>query len=295
MREAEAPLRPEAATALPVQAETPLGSPAVAAAPDEERRPAGRFVLHAVRVLVLVAAIGLWDLFTRTGVVSDVLVPGPWAVARAVVDLVSQPWFPPHLQATLVATAAGFGLAAVVGIPLGVLLANSRLARRILFPYVVIMQVIPKIALAPLLIVWVGPGVGSKIVLAAAIAVFPALINTMLGIESVDEDARLLLRSLGSSRWQMLTKLQLPTSAPAIVAGLESSLTIVLIGVIAGEFISAEAGLGTLLITFQYNFQIAPVFATMLVIGALGLAVYVAFVVVARRLLRRRPGLGIVV
>lgn len=273
---------------VPVQEEAPLVE---LAAPRRERK--GRWTYAATAALGA-AAVAAWELAVRAGLVSELIVPGPIAVGDALAQLVGETWFPEHLLKTTIALAASFGLAAALGVPLGIVLANFRLARRLLFPFVVVAQVIPKIALAPIFIVWFGPGVNSKIVLATAIAIFPAVINTMLGIESVDENAQLLMRSLGSSRWQVLTKLQLPTSAPAIVAGLESSLTIVLIGVIAGEFISAEAGLGTLLLTFEYNFQIPAVFATMVVISALGLAAYLAFVIVARRLLRR-PGLGVVI
>lgn len=279
---------PAAKAAVPMQEEAPLVE--LAAPP----RAGKSLWIHAVTLAILVASLALWELFTRTGLVSALLVPGPIAVSEALAGLVREPWFPEHLLTTTIEMLAGFAVAAVVGVPLGIVLANFRLARRLLFPYVVVAQVIPKIALAPIFIIWFGPGVNSKIVLASAIAIFPAVINTMLGIETVDENARLLMRSLRSSRWQLLTKLQLPTSTPAIVAGLESSLTIVLIGVIAGEFISAEAGLGTLLLTFEYNFQIPAVFATMVVISALGLAAYLAFVIVARRLLRR-PGLGVVI
>lgn len=273
---------------VPVQEEVPLVD--LAAPPRRRRSP----WLHASTAALFVAALALWEIVTRSGLVSELVVPGPIAVGEALAKLVREPWFPEHLQTTAVELLVSFGLAAALGVPLGILLANFRLARRLLFPFVVVAQVIPKIALAPIFIVWFGPGVNSKIVLATAIAIFPAVINTMLGIESVDENAQLLMRSLRSSRWQVLTKLQLPTSAPAIVAGLESSLTIVLIGVIAGEFISAEAGLGTLLLTFEYNFQIPAVFATMVVISALGLAAYLVFVIIARRLLRR-PGLGVVI
>jgi len=273
---------------VPVQEEAPLVE--LAAPPGARKSP----WLYAATGALFVAALALWELVTQSGLVSELVVPGPIAVAEALATLVREPWFPEHLQTTAVEMLVSFALAAVLGVPLGIVLANFRLARRLLFPYVVVAQVIPKIALAPIFIVWFGPGVSSKIVLATAIAIFPAVINTMLGIASVDENAQLLMRSLRSSRWQVLTKLQLPTSAPAIVAGLESSLTIVLIGVIAGEFISAEAGLGTLLLTFEYNFQIPAVFATMVAISALGLAAYLVFVIVARRLLRR-PGLGVVI
>lgn len=273
---------------LPVQEEVPLVHP------GGGERARTSWGTHAITAALFAVGIGFWELLTRSGLVSELLLPGPAAVVEALADMLGQPWFPRNLQATALALAGSFAVSAVVGVPLGIVLANFRLARRALFPYVVVAQVIPKIALAPIFVVWFGPGVNSKIVLATAIAIFPVVINTMLGIESVDENAQLLMRSLRASRWQVLTKLQLPTSAPAIVAGLESSLTIVLIGVVAGEFISAEAGLGTLLITFEYNFQIPAVFATMVVISALGLLAYLAFVLVARRALRR-PGLGVVI
>jgi len=252
----------------------------------------GRLGLRMGRLAMAVAVLALWDLLGRTGVVSPLLLPSPLEVSEATWKLVRETWFPRHFFTTLVEILGGFALATVIAVPLGIVAASSGLARRWIFPHIIILQVVPKIALAPIFIVWLGPGVNSKVVMAGAIALFPAVVNTMIGLESVDENAVLLMRSLKSSRWQTLRKLSLPSSAPAIVAGLETALTFSFLGVIAAEFISSQAGLGTLLIGFMYEFKIAAAFAVIVVISAMGLVIYFAFVWLMANTLLRRPGLG---
>lgn len=254
----------------------------------------GRWFLLVARVLVFVLAIALWDLITRLNIVPPIILPPPLDVWYGLGALLQLPGFPGHLWATTLETAVGFLLAAVVGIPLGVLVAMSRLANRVIYPYMVVFQAIPKVALAPIVVTWMGAGLNSKIVLAAGVALFPVLINTILGMEGADENARLLMTSLESSRWQTLSKLLLPTSAPAIQAGLESGLTLSLVGAMAAEFVAAQAGLGVLLIQFDYAFNMPLTFAVMIAISLMGLALYQVVVSLMRSFIDRRPGLGVV-
>ena len=130
---------------------------------------------------------------------------------------------------------------------LGYLLARSRLLERILAPYVVASQSIPIVAIAPLLVIWFGPGLFSKVLICALIVFFPILINTIVGMRSVPEDLRDLMRSLQATRWQTLTRLEIPAALPVFLGGLRMGATLSVIGAVVGEFVGADRGLGFLI------------------------------------------------
>ncbi len=227
--------------------------------------------LFPVVSLLLMAA---WELLSRREIIPSIILPAPTAIAAALVTLISAPWFPEHLLATTYETVAGFVLGSVGGIILGILVANVRLFRKLAYPYVIAFQVMPKVVLAPIFLTWFGFGLESKIAMAAAIAFFPVVVNTVLGLESIEENAMLLMRSFVASRWQIFIKLSFPQALPAIFAGLETSATIALIGALVAEFVTARAGLGLLLTTFNFEMKIALVFAVIVVVSLVGLALY---------------------
>jgi NitT/TauT family transport system permease protein len=224
--------------------------------------------------LALVVLLYLWDLITRTGLVSPVLLPTPWSVWRALKLLLTAPWFPANLWTTVVETLAGFAIAAVSAVGIAILLDQIRLLRQVAYPYMVVLQVMPSVVLAPLFIVWFGFGISSKIVIAVSTAFFVILVNTLSGLSSVPENSRLLMRSLCASRRQMLFKLSLPTALPYIFAAFKTASTLALIGALVGEFVTARSGLGRLLTQFSFALRQDLMFATVFVVGALGVALY---------------------
>jgi NitT/TauT family transport system permease protein len=224
--------------------------------------------------LALVVLLYLWDLITRTGVVSPVLLPSPWSVGGALRRLLTAPWFPANLWTTVVETLAGFAIAAVSAVAIAILLDQVRLIRQVAYPYMVVLQVMPSVVLAPLFIVWFGFGISSKIVIAVSTAFFVILVNTLSGLSSVPENSRLLMRSMCASRSQMLFKLSLPTALPFIFAALKTASTLALIGALVGEFVTARAGLGRLLTQFSFALRQDMMFATVFIVGALGVALY---------------------
>jgi NitT/TauT family transport system permease protein len=224
--------------------------------------------------LALVLLIYLWDLVTRIELVAPVLLPSPWAVWRAMKLLLTAPWFPQHLWTTVAETLAGFGIAAVTAVAIAILLDQVRLIRQVAYPYMVVLQVMPSVVLAPLFIVWFGFGISSKIVIAVSTAFFVILVNTLSGLSSVPENSRLLMRSMCASRSQMLFKLSLPTALPYIFAAFKTASTLALIGALVGEFVTARAGLGRLLTQFSFALRQDMMFATVFVVGALGVALY---------------------
>ena len=224
--------------------------------------------------LAFVVLLAVWDLVTRTGVVAPVLLPSPWKVARALRLLLTAEWFPANLWTTVAETLAGFGIAAASAVAIAVLLDQIRLLRQVAYPYMVVMQVTPSIVLAPLFIVWFGFGISSKIVIAVSTAFFVVLVNTLSGLASVPENSRLLMRSMCASRLQTLFKLSLPTAMPFIFAALKTASTLALIGALVGEFVTARSGLGRLLTQFSFALRQDMMFATVIVVAALGVILY---------------------
>jgi NitT/TauT family transport system permease protein len=242
-----------------------------------------RVVDGVITLATLVAILTLWYWANASRSVSSLLLPAPLAVAEGLVMLLTSAFFYEHLRATALEAVTGFALAMVAGVTLAVTLSHSKFLERIAAPYIVVFQVLPKVALAPLLVIWLGFGFESKIALSAAIAFFPILVNTMKGIDRVPVNSLRLMRSLSASRPQIFTMLTVPIALPYVFAGMRAAVTLALIGAVVGEFVTAREGLGKLLVTFSSNAQQPLVWATTAVIGALGLILYGVVVLFARR------------
>jgi NitT/TauT family transport system permease protein len=224
--------------------------------------------------LSLVAILVVWELVCRGGLVSPLVLPAPSRIWDGLVILFTAPWFPQHVWYTMAETLIGFAVGGVVAIALGIVMVNLPLFKEVAYPYVVAFQVAPKVVLAPIFITWFGFGMESKVVMAIAISFFPVVINTVVGLESVEENASLLMRSLVASRSQVFWKLAWPSALPSIFAGLKTSLTLALIGALVAEFVTAKEGLGTLITTFSFELKVYLVFACIIVVSALGLVLY---------------------
>lgn len=223
---------------------------------------------------VAVGLLVVWDLIVRLGIVEEIIVPYPTDVWNALIGEVQNSTFWNHLRVTGIETIAGFGLGSAVGFVLGAVLGMSSWVRAVMFPYVVAFQGLPKVVLAPVFITALGFGMGSKIAMAVALAFFPVLLNTMVGILSVDEDQLKVMRVYAASTWQTFRKLTLPSAAPLVFAGLKAGLTFSLIGAIVGEFVGAAEGLGYLLNTYAYQLRVPQVWAIMVVLALLGVLLY---------------------
>jgi NitT/TauT family transport system permease protein len=231
---------------------------------------AGTILSPVSFILILV----VWEAVARAGWVSPLVLPAPSRIWDGLVILFTADWFAQHVWYTMAETLIGFFVGGIVAIALGILMVNQRLFKDVAYPYVVAFQVMPKVVLAPIFITWFGFGIESKIVMAIAISFFPVVINTVVGLESVEENASLLMRSLVASRSQVFWKLAWPTALPSIFAGLKTSLTLALIGALVAEFVTAKDGLGTLITTFSFELKAYLVFAVIIVVSALGLVMY---------------------
>ncbi|HEY3209985.1 MAG TPA: ABC transporter permease [Actinomycetota bacterium] len=224
--------------------------------------------------LVLVVFLVIWEWVSTSGLVSPVILPAPPKVFRGILTLVKASWFPQHLWTTTIETVLGFCIAGASAFTMAVFLHQVPLLRRVIYPYVVTFQVMPMIVLAPIFVVWFGFGITSKVVVSVTTAFFVVLVNSLAGLAAVPENSLLLMRSMVATRRQVLFKLTIPTSLPYVFAGLKTAATLALIGSLVGEFVTAEKGLGRLLTQFSFALKQDLVFATVIWVGVLGLALY---------------------
>ena len=236
-----------------------------------------------VSVAVLAVFLGAWTLASSAKLISPIVLPPPAAIGAEVLDVVRQPWFVGDVVATTTETLVGYGLASVVGILLGVLLSTFDRLRRVVYPYIVVFQVIPSVALAPVLIIWLGPGFASKIGLAFTISFFVILVNTIEGMDRVPANSRRLMASLTASRRQTFTMLALPAALPYVFAGLRTGATLALVGALVGEFITSSVGMGRRLVEYSFAMKADSVWALLVLIGVLGMVLYGLVSLVDRR------------
>jgi NitT/TauT family transport system permease protein len=257
-------------------------------APVLRRLALGRRVLLPV---LFAGAVGLiWEFGTRAANISPlVIVPlsAVWRVITTSFGILFQQSIP-----TVVETLIGFALASVIGIVLGTLLLLSRRVRQALYPHVLTFQLIPKVALAPLFIVWFGVGPTSRLSLAVFMAFFPVVISTLTGLASADRNIVRMAAAQTASPWQIFHSVRVPYALPHIFAGLKVAVTMAMIGVIVGEFITAQAGLGYIIMMASSAADTALVFAAIILLCAAGLALYGA-VALAEWLIERRMGISI--
>ena len=250
--------------------------------PPPNRRPHAR--IDVLPILIVLALVAVGEIVVRLEIVSPFLLPTPTSVVAALWELFGDPDFWSSTRATVVETLSGFAIGTVIGLVLGGAIAVSPFLRRGMHPYIILFQSLPKTALAPTFLLWFGFGMASKVVHAAAIAFFPVLINTVAGFDSVSAASRLLMRSYGASRRQMLSKVALPDSLPTILAGIKTAMSLALIGAIVSELIGAREGLGFLIQFYSFRFRMDMVFALLVVLALVGLALYWAIEWVDRRL-----------
>jgi NitT/TauT family transport system permease protein len=161
-------------------------------------------------------------------------------------------------------------VAAIIGTALGAAVAQFRVIERVVYPWLVALQTLPKIALAPLIIIWAGYGISSKIIIVALAAIFPVLVNTIMGLKSCDQGKLDLMRSLGAGPWETFRTVRLPNALPFIFAGLNVAIVLAILGSIVGEFVGSKAGLGNLILEANFQFDVARIFAVLVILGCFG-------------------------
>jgi NitT/TauT family transport system permease protein len=216
----------------------------------------------------------LWEIASNTGIVDPILVPAPTDIIDATRRLGNTYFFWDAVWVTAQEALLGFFFGVLAAYLVGTAIGLFPAVRRAIYPLVVAVEIVPRIALAPVFLSWFGLGMASKVAMAAGICFFPVLINVVLGLETVNKDAQNLLRSLGASKWETYTKLLLPASLPEIFASLKVAITFALTGAIVAEYVGANEGLAVLLKTFFFQLLTAEGFAVILALSVMGLVFY---------------------
>ena len=233
----------------------------------------------------------LWYLFARLGGFPAFILPPPSLVWERFLQALSSGSLLRHSAVTLGEVLVGLALGVSAATALGYLLAKSRAVERLLAPYIVASQSVPVVAIAPLLVIWFGPGLFSKVLICALIVFFPVLVNTIVGLRSVPEELNELMRSLQATRWQTFSLLEVPAALPVFLGGLRIGATLSVIGAVVGEFVGADRGLGFLINVGRGQYDTALVFVAVFTLVGMALALYGLVVWLEARLLswQQRP------
>ena len=245
---------------------------------EEQEALIDRIPRWIAMTFLFVVFVVIWDLVTRTGWVSAIILPTPAETLEDLIfvgsNLIAGKYMLNALWTTTLTVFYGFLIAAGIGFSLGVLVGETKFGERAVMPYLVAIDTMPKVAFAPLFIAWLGFDIGSKVALAAFIATFPIVVATAAGLYAANENERMLFKSLGATRLQTLLRLKLPTGLPYIFTGLKIASVGVMAGAITGEFLGGGKGFGALIRQSASQLDTPRVFALILYLSLLGLALY---------------------
>lgn len=243
----------------------------------------GKIVTYAFPALFLMCVIIAWEVVVRAFDVPLYIFPPPSKVASAMADF----WNPllHHLYVTSHETLVGFGVGAAVALPVAVGITYSKFLQNALYPLLIFAQTVPKVAIAPLCLIWLGFGIESKVLLIILITIFPIVINTAAGLVAVDREAIYLIHSLKSSRWQEFSKIRFPHSLPYIFTGLKLAITLSVVGAVVGEFVGGNAGIGYLIVSASGQLDTPLMFACILILAVLGLVLYGAVCLAEKKII----------
>ena len=226
-----------------------------------------------VRVLIIFTlTLGFWQIAVVAFSPPEILIPSPLKVIQRIIS--SPKFYFIHTWRTLYETVVGFGLAVVIGVVLSVLVISSRFLEETIYVLLVAFNGIPKVAIAPLFVVWMGTGLPPKFAIAATIAVFVIVIDLVLGFRSVERDMMDLARSLRGSPFKILLLIRFPHALPNLFAGMKAATTLALIGSIVGEFVAADRGLGYAIMVAQGSFDTVQIFASIALLGVMGMVLF---------------------
>ncbi|MEU8363169.1 ABC transporter permease [Nonomuraea sp. NPDC048882] len=266
----------QGAPAVPDGETVAVEAPASSDTPVRSRRRRVPEITYSV--LVFIGLLVVWQVVVDLFDVSNILVPAPTAVAESLVAGFQDGSLVTHSLVTLKEILIGFGIAVGSALVSAVLITQFRTVERVLFPLLILTQTIPKVAMAPLLIVWFGIGISSKVLTVALIAFFPLLINAVLGFRSAAYEQVEMLRSFGASRMQVMRHLQIPSALPHIFAGLEVAVILSVTGAVVAEFVGSSEGLGYLIQATNFTLDVARTFAVIVVLSAVGIALHAVVV-----------------
>lgn len=258
-------------------------------APPKPRRRLHRFLRERPEWLLVpllfVIATTVWQAVVRGFDVPIYIFPAPSDIGLALIERLGSGVYIEHGLYTLSEALLGFLAAAVAAITVGSVIAQFRIVEKTVYPYLIAIQTTPKVAIAPLFIMWFGFGITSKIIVAAIISFFPILVNVIAGLRSTDVQRIELMRSLRASRWQIFWMVRLPSALPMIFAGLQVAIIFSILGAIVGEFVGSNKGLGNLILQMNFNLDTPGVFGALVCLSAMGIVLHVIMHRIQRRLL----------
>lgn len=244
--------------------------------------------ISAMRYLILLALIGLWEVFAATGILDPFIFSSPSRIVSTLVRLYSNGELFGHIGITLFETVVGFLLGTTLGTLVAIILWWSKTLCRIFDPYLVVLNALPKIALGPILIVWFGAGVESIIVMALLISLVVTVMSVLAGFQEITGEKQLLMRTLGASKLQIFSMVVFPASLPTIMSALKISVGMSWVGVIVGEYLVSEAGLGYLIVYGGQVFKLDLVMTSIVVLCVLAALMYYAVAFLEKKLTLRR-------
>jgi NitT/TauT family transport system permease protein len=259
----------------PTTERSPVSAEPLADAPKRRRskteRAIRRIGWNVLPPLTFVAMVALWWGAVELFKIPVYLLPGPQSVFARLVTDAALLWT--HSKVTLTEILLGFGLTIVTAIPLGLLIALSPLSKQLVYPPIMLMQLVPKIAVAPLFLVWLGFGIESKVLLTVLLTFFPLLLASISGFQILDDRLLYLTKSMGATSWQTFRYLRFPAALPVIFSGVKTSATIAATAAIVAEFVGANKGLGYVLLRGTSTMDIELVFAVLVVLTLIGVAI----------------------
>lgn len=256
---------------MTVQSERAIGSTTVPAPPGK-RSVGARLADRLVSPFFAVLLIAYWEFHVRYFEVDALLLPPPSKIVVSLWHGLASGLFLEHFGITIYRALSGFLIATFMGIALGAFISQFKFIEKTVYPWVVALQTVPKIAIAPLILVWCGYGSLSKIVTATLVAFFPILVNTIIGLKSCEQGKLDLMRSLKASRWLTFRMVQLPNALPFIFAGLSVAVVFSILGAIVGEFVGSKDGIGFLILDANYQLNIPRVFALLILLAGYGIS-----------------------
>ena len=247
-------------------------------------------------MLILAGLVGTWEAVVALNDIPHWKLPAPSAIGEEL--WTSKGLLLRHTWVTLTEVLVGFAIALVGGVLLAAFISLTRTLGRVIYPSVIASQTVPIVVIAPLLLIWVGYGMQHKVIVVALISVFPIVVNTVDGLRSADPDMINLLRTMGANRWQVFTKVQVPTCLPFLFSGIKIAITVSVIGAVIGEWVGSSEGLGYLAIRSKSQFLSERVYAASVLLSLLGIGLFLIAGLLERILLpwhyneRNRQALG---
>ncbi len=252
----------------------------------EIKHQSTRKIKHLSIVITLVLFLLIWELLVSLFDLPAFILPTPLQVGQRFLRAFSDGSLLQHSAATLVEVLSGLVCGVFFATLLGYMLAKSKFLENVLQPFLVASQALPMVAIAPLLVIWFGTGIFSKILICALTVFFPVLVNTMVGLRAVPQNLRDLMRSMRATPWQMFRQLELPAALPVLLGGLRIGATLSVIGAVVGELVGADRGLGFLINVGRGQYDTALVFVGVLTLVCLALSLYSLVLWMEKHLLR---------